>query len=180
VRPTRLAAIVLVPILALACNRNSETGAGPPLGAMPTFEYGSTGGCSDFIVYTTNNGPTEVLVVSADVDRLGIKQGQTTFDLESAPKDLSVTIQLYPRPQKHLHLCTDFTDPESDKPVVWTAIRGKVTIERFAPDRRPEGAMSTFRVKVTVEDAVFQDLLGRSAKCPHQVVLDSTVGWVPG
>ncbi|HKA07503.1 MAG TPA: hypothetical protein VKD71_09615 [Gemmataceae bacterium] len=178
-RPPRLPALFVL-FLAMACNRPGETGSGSPLGAMPTFEYESTGGCSNFIVYTTNKGPTEVLVVSADVDRLGIKQGRTTLDIESAPKDLSVTIQLYPRPQKHLHLCTDFTDPESDKSVVWTAVGGKIIIEKFAPDPRPEGTMPTFRVKVTVEDAVFHDVLGRSAKCPHAIVLDSTVGWVPG
>src|SRR5262249_60330020 len=123
VAPPRLPPLVVL-CLAMASKRPGETGPGSPLGAMPTFEYESTGGCLNFLVYTTNKGPTEVLAVSADVDRLGIKQGRTTLYIDSAPKDLSVTIQLNPRAQKHLQLCPAFTHAQPEQSDVRTAVGG--------------------------------------------------------
>jgi hypothetical protein len=172
--------LLLAPMGLIGCDRDGGTVPSPTGGAVPTFEYTATSGCSDIIVYQTNHGPTETFVVSADSDQLGIKPGRSSFELASAPKDLSVTIRVYPRPQRHLHLCTDFTDPESDKPFVWTAVSGRVTIERFPPDPSPEGMSRTFRVKVTVEDAELTDMMGRRVKCPRPIILDTTVGWVPG
>lgn len=195
-RPASLRALLLIsPFLTTACDRPGDTGRTPPPGAapsnsnvgagpsregVPTFEYGGTGGCSHFLMYRADADRTEVFVVSAEMDRLGIKPGTTTFDLAKAPKELSVTVEMFPRPQRHLHLCTDYLDPESDKPVIWAAVRGKMTVERFPADPRPEGGIPTFRVKVTVERSAFQDPFGHKVECPRAIVLDSTVGWVPG
>lgn len=121
-----------------------------------------------------------MFVVWADADSIGIKEGVTEFDLMKSPKDLSVTIEVYPRPQKHLRHCQDFTDPESDKPTIWTAIGGRMQVQRFAPEKKAEAGPPNFRVKVTVSDAEFQDPSGRKAKCPDPVVLDTTVGWFAG
>jgi hypothetical protein len=55
-----------------------------------------------------------------------------------------------------------------------------LTVERFAPGKPPDGARPTFRVKVAIEEAAFRDPSGRTVECPHPVVLDATVGWVPG
>jgi hypothetical protein len=170
--------IILSTFAIAGCSPSGESG--PPPGAAPTFEYElSTAGCARFTVYRTNTNQTEVFVVQGDLDKLGIPEGVKDFDLASAPAELSVTVDMYPKPQKHLHLCTDIWDADSDKPFTWTAVRGKVRIERFPPEKN-DGPMPTFRVKVTVTDAEFRDPLGHSAKCPHTIVLDSPVGWFAG
>jgi hypothetical protein len=162
----------------VGCSPSGESCS--PAGAAPTFEYqSSTSGCARFTVYRTNINRTEVFVVHSDLEKLGIQEGVKEFDLSSAPEHLSVTVDTYPKPQKHLLLCTDFTDPDSDSPFTWTAVRGTVRIERFPPEKK-DGAAPTFRVKVAVTDAEFRDPLGRSAKCPHTIVLDSPVGWFAG
>jgi hypothetical protein len=175
----RLSGIVVLFAIA-GCGPTSESGGGSPPGAAPTFVYEpSTAGCARFTVYRSNANQSEVFVVHGDLEKLGIEEGVKEFDMATAPTELSVTVDMYSRPQKHLRLCTDFTDPESDKPVTWTADRGKVRIERFPPKQK-DRPLPTFRVKVTVTDAEFRDPLGRSAKCPHTIVLDSPVGWFAG
>jgi hypothetical protein len=165
-------------------NQTTLTSSNTP---PPTFEYVQTDGCGRFVVYATNQGPSEIFVVSGDLDSLGIpEEGRVLeFDLANAPlilgqKSMSVSVEVYPRPQKHLHHCQDFTDPDSDKPTTWTATSGRVEIQRFPSHKKEEGRLSTFRLKVTVTDAEFQDPAGRKAKCPHPVILDATVGWFAG
>ena len=180
-----------------ACNRSGNTDPGAvaqwspgttipgqapegPRSPDPKFDYDSTAGCSDLIVYRTNKERSEVLVVLAEADSLGIKVGVNTFDLTTSRLDLSVAVRVYPRPQKHIQLCTDFLDPESDEPFIWLAVEGKLTVEQFPPDPKPGEMSKTYRVKVTLENAVFRGPPGRTAKCPHTITLDATVGWYPG
>ena len=179
--------VILLALLIAGCNTPDSPKSGPTtgtvtnLGQAPKFEYElSTGGCARFTVYRSNKENTEVLVVHGDLDKLGIREGVKELDVSSAPKGPSVTVDMYPRPQKHLHLCTDFTHPDSDTPTTWTAIRGKVRIERFPPEKKEGFGPHTFRVKVTVSDAVFRDADGREAKCPKPIVLDAVVGWFAG
>ena len=187
-------AVLLVPVS--ACNRSGNSGPGTiaqwppgtsapvpapsPSSPDPKFDYDTTNGCADIIVYRVNKERSEVLVVQADVDKIGAKVGVSTFSLPTALLGLSVRVKMYPRPQKHIHLCTDFFDPDSDYPDEWTATEGKLTIERFRPDSKPEGMSQTYRAKVTLEDAVFRGPTGRTVKCPHTITLDTTVGWYPG
>jgi hypothetical protein len=173
--------------IAVGCEPASQTTLTSSSTPPPSFEYLQTGGCGRFTVYATNQGPTEVFVASGDLDSLGIpEEGRVLeFDLANAPlilgqKSISITVEMYPRPQKHLHHCQDFTDPESDKPTIWTGISGRLQIQRFAPDKKEEGRLSTFRLKVTVTEVEFQDPSGRKVKCSHPVVLDTTVGWFAG
>src|SRR5262245_32846849 len=162
----RLSALTLALLSVSACDRSGNAGPGTiaqwPTGTTtsdtssgpePKFDYDSTNGCSDFIVYQTNKDRSEALVVIADDDKLGIKDGVTNLDLATARLDLSVKVRVYPRPQKHIHLCTDFLDPDSDEPIVWEAAEGKLTVERFPPDRKPEGKPKTYRVRLTLVDA---------------------------
>src|SRR5262249_5575964 len=130
-RPCLLALGLL--FLATACDRFGNGGSGPPgpapFGPGPTFDFPPGGnGCSDIHLYLPNRDQSEVLDIWANSEKLGIKVGLNTFDLATASRDLSVKVNLYPKPQKHLRQCQDFTDPESDEPVVWTGVRGKVTV----------------------------------------------------
>jgi hypothetical protein len=183
--PARLCILALgLLLLATGCDR-SGGGSGPigptPFGPGPTFDYPAGGsGCSDIHLYLANRDQSEVLIVWADAERLGIKEGLNTFDLATASKDLSVTVNVYPRPQKHLRLCQDFTDPESDEPVVWTGVRGKVTVERFPNDRDAEGRQHTYQARATIEGVEFRDPAGRAVQCPTAITIEATVGWVPG
>jgi quinol monooxygenase YgiN len=183
---TKSTCLVVLLCAAIGCERVNQTGSTTSSGGgtagekSPSFEYAKTGGCARFHVYRTNQDQTEVFVVSADADNMRIKEGITEFDLATKPKGLTVTVESYPKPQKHLHHCQDFTDPESDKPEIWTAMSGRVSIERFPPEMKPEAGPPIFRVKVTVTDAEFQDASGRKAKCQKPVVLDTNVGWFAG
>jgi hypothetical protein len=175
--------ILALPLLGIsACNWGGATNVNDtgPVIPEPTFSYDSTGGCSDLILYRTNKEQSEALVVTADTDKLGLKVGVTAVDLAATPNGLDVVVRVYYRPQKHLHLCTDFLDPNSDTPGVWTAIGGKLTIERFPADPKPEGMSQTYRAKATIENAEFRGPTGYSVKCPHTITLDATVGWYPG
>src|SRR5262245_22433029 len=175
--------ILALPLITIsACNWGgaaNDTG-GDAVIPEPSFAYDATGGCSDLILYQTNTGQTEALVVTADTDMLGLKVGVTAFDLAAAPKDLDVAVRVFYRSQKHLNLCTDFLDPNSDTPGVWTAIAGKLTIERSSADPKSEGKSRTYRARATIENAEFRGPTGYSVKCPHTVTLDATVGWYPG
>jgi hypothetical protein len=177
----RIASVFLL-LSFLGCNRAGGPGGGPhSSGKTPTFDYEAASGCGRFHVYRTNKGSTEVFAVSGDLDELGLKEGVKEYDLEAAPKSVTVTVELYPKPQKHLHHCQDFTDPSSDKPEVWTATRGHVKIERFTPGKKDDrNPMPLFRVKVTVTDGEFRSPDGRTARCPHPVELDTQVGWFAG
>ena len=178
VRSLSFAALLLLPTL--GCDRTGDPGTIPPNVRVPQFEYQETSGCGRCTVYQTNSDKSEVFVVFANLDALLQKEGVAELNLEIHTKTISVSVNGYPRPQKHLHLCTDFTDPSSDPPEIWTGIRGKVWIERFPPEKGAEGPMPTFRVKVSVTEAEFRSAGGYVVKCPHEVVLDTTVGWTPG
>jgi hypothetical protein len=181
--------ILLVALLAAGCTPAGFTGpaggpapAGGPVsgGRAPVFDYAEGGGgCADLQLFSPNQDKSEVLVVWADADRLGIQEGVTTFDLSKASEHLTVTVNVYRRPQKHLHTCQDFTDPESDEPVVWTAVRGTLTVERFPRDKA-EGGNRIYRARVKLENAEFREPGGRTAVCPHPVTMEATVGWYPG
>jgi hypothetical protein len=188
---TKLACALALLSASVGCDRSGESGSlgggDSATGKAPSFEYAGTGGCARFLLYRTNQDVSEVFVVSGDLDSLGIpEQGRVLeFDLANAPvvlgqKTISVTVEMYPRPQKHLHHCQDFTDPDSDKPAIWTATSGRMQIQHFAPEKKAEAGPPLFRLKVTVTDAEFQDSSGRKATCPHPVVLDTTVGWFAG
>jgi hypothetical protein len=170
--------VLLVALLAVGCTPAGSTG--PTGGRGPAFDYAEGGGgCADLQLFGPNKDQSEVLVVSADADRLGIKEGVKTFDLAKATDGLTVTVNVYPRPQKQLHICQDFTDPSSDEPVVWAAVRGTLTVERFPRDKA-EGANRTYRARAKLENAEFRGPGGRTAACPHPVTLEATVGWYPG
>jgi hypothetical protein len=175
--------LLLVPLLAAGCTRTGSTGPGgePAAGGRaPTFDYAGEGsGCADIHLFITNKDKSEVLAVWADANQLRIKEGVTSFDLVKSSEHLAVTANVYPRAQKHLHFCQDFTDPSSDEPVVWTAVRGTLTVERFPRDKA-EGGNRTYRARVKLEDAGFREPGGRTAACPHPVTLEATVGWYPG
>jgi len=167
----------------VGCDRPGKTGAGPQPtgqtgGAGPSFVYDDGGGCMYLFLFRNNKELSEALVVSADAT--GIKEGVNTFDLVAPPKNLSVQVNLYPRPQRRLRLCAAVPPEEwEDEPVVWKAISGRLTIERFPLDPQPKGQARTFRAKATIEGAVFRAPDGREAKTPHTLVLDGTVGWNP-
>jgi hypothetical protein len=174
--------LLLAPFLAASCTRTGSTGPGgePAAGGrVPTFDYAGEGsGCADIHLFITNKDKSEVLAVWADADQLGIKEGVTTFNLAKSSEHLSVAVNLYPRSQKHLHFCQDFTDPESDKPVVWVAVKGTLTVERLPRDKA-EGGNRTYRARAKVENAEFREPGGRTAACPHSLTLEATVGWYP-
>jgi hypothetical protein len=172
-----------MPLLAAGCTRTGPTGpSGGPAAGGPAlaFDYvEGGGGCADFQLFGPNKEKSEVLVVRVDAERLEIREGIKNFDLAKAPDGLTATVNVYPRAQKHLHICQDFTDPESDEPVVWTAVRGTLTVERFPRDKA-EGGNRTYRARVKLENAEFREPGGRTAACPHSLTLEATVGWYPG
>jgi hypothetical protein len=179
---TLFAVAIVLTLLSNACDRRTVVGPGPLPSNIrpPTFDYQKTDGCGRFTVYRTNADQSEAFIVHADLDALAKDQLDRDLDLAVHLKTITVTVDMFPRPQKHLHLCTDFTHPDSDPPTTWTAFRGKVRIERFAPEKKKEVGPSTFRVKVTVTDAEFRSPEGHEGKCPHPIVLDAVVGWFAG
>lgn len=159
-----------------SCNRSGTPGGGSK-SAEPTFAYDEGGGCAMAMLYRHNSEKSESLVVSIDAG--GIKEGVTTFNLAAPPANFSVRVNVYPRPQQHLPLCSNLRFERSDTPVAWTAIRGTLTLERFPRDPEPNGSTQTFRLKSTLEGAEFRSPDGRVAVCTRALILEATVGWNP-
>lgn len=172
----RLVVVGLLAAVAFGCERSGPPSGGP----APAFDYAEgSEGCGLFLVYRPNAAQSEAFVVHVDLDKVGLKEGAMTFDLSTPREGVSVTVEVYPRPQKMLHHCQDISDPDGDAPVVWTAVAGKLTVERLPPEKKGDGP-ATFRVKGSVEGAEFREPRGRTARCPQSIAFDAVVGWFAG
>lgn len=131
--PGQLAASLVLAAVVVGCDRSGPPSGGP----APAFDYAEgSSGCGQCVVFRPNATKTEAIVIHVDADKIGLKEGVMTFDLATPRDGVSVTVEVYPRPQKTLHHCQDFTDRDADPPVVWTAVGGKLTVERLPPEKK--------------------------------------------
>ena len=148
---------------------------------QPSFQYEDSDGCRDINIYASNHDGTELLVVWADKEKLGVGALPKTFDLAATPEQvLSVSVDIYPQKPKHFPYCTDIYDPENENRVRWTARSGKVTITAAKPDAGAANSNRTYRAKVELENAAFDDEHGNRVICPKTITIEATVGWLPG
>jgi hypothetical protein len=176
-------AVALLPVALTSCGKGNRPDVLLQLQNVPqpTFQYKGSGGCGDVTVYASNHDGTELLVVWADKEKLGVGALPKTFDLATMPEQaLSVSVDIYPRKPKNFPYCTDIYDPENENRVRWTARSGKVTITAAKPDAGAANPNRTYRAKVQLENADFEDEHGNRVICPQTITIEATVGWLPG
>lgn len=153
-----------------------------------TFQYVKAGGCAHILVYGWNTNYTEVIVVTADRDKLGLKEGTTTLSLVDVRPGLEVKVEQYPRPVRDPDYCTDFRAHDDPQPIATLrAHAGTLTITLGKPgevDASPglRGLAQPFmyHATVTLRDLVFKKPDGTVLSIPAPITLKAIVGFFYG
>jgi hypothetical protein len=160
--PRQLVIATLCAIVALGCRSSS---------LPPAFTYEAQRGCDDFIVAAWNRALTEVLTIRVDRGRLGINSITTTeFDLSERHEGLPVEAEMY-RSDKHNWHCGDMQLPDAEKPLIWAAVGGRLTLKVGATPESGE-----YPVTVELTDASFKRSGGLVVKASHTILFTTTIG----
>jgi hypothetical protein len=192
-RPMRPVLLVAAALLVNACSGSSATidppsgtsssSGGTGTGTAPTAPpesafRGTTGGCGNVIVYRANGDGTQLLVVKADKDKLGLEPLATqTFDLARAPDGLDVGVEVFAKAPPEPPYCTDvgFTGAA---PTRWTAEGGTISISLA-----PEGSATAgpYRATVRLKDVrLVGPERGVAVSIPSAEIANVLVGWLAG
>jgi len=149
---------------------------GPTARVLPHFDYSTSGGCANVFMYRTSSDGLESVVVDVDRRSITLSATDTSFDLSKPPAGLRVWIDL--RPRKGLApYCTDVVDPAGPAPIVWRAVAGRVTVHVLATGGR---LGETYSATALLKDVVFEDEQGHRLTQPEPILIEATVGWLPG
>ena len=142
----------------------------------PEFAYDADSGCGALIATTRNRSSTEVLYIEVNQVRLGITQNTTTaLDLTQRREGVRVEIEMY-QSDKHNWRCGDVLRPDAQKPRIWTATGGRLSVEVCATNT---GSVE-YPVTVELIEARFKDADGRVVNAPRPIRFSATVGTGPG
>jgi hypothetical protein len=124
-------------------------------GVVPTLRFTQASGCGGLFLYAWNDDRSEVLTIRADRNAVKLPDGSTTVGVTAPGVTVHVEVS---GPRGNLPFCSDEQQSDTDRPVVWTAVAGKI---KFTLKRRP-GAFVP--VSVAVDDLVIRSPDGAQAK----------------
>jgi hypothetical protein len=170
-------------VLLLALGRSA------PLEAQQ-FAYIKSNGCANIVLYGWSEDLTEVIVVRADRDKLGLRVGENTVNIAPDRPGLEVVVDIYARTQPRLegYYCNDIRLPDDEPPRDKVrAISGTLLITlgepgKADPEQRKREANPRFgyEATVTLRGVVFQRPDGTTVSPQTPITLKASVGFVYG
>jgi hypothetical protein len=164
-------------------------GSSAPLEAQ-RFAYVASDGCGNIELYGWSEDRTEVIVIRANREKLGLHVGANTVSIVSDQPDLEVVVDIYARTQDRLHdyYCNDVRLPEDESPIdkvraisgtllITLGERGKADPEQRKREGKPPFA---YEATVTLREVVFRRPDGRSVSPHTPITLKALVGFVYG
>lgn len=148
-----------------------------PDSSIPSLDFpGKGSGCGNVILYKVSSSGTDVLVVEARKDLLGLSTTMGTFDILKHKGSLDIRLDVYDQQVPMHRYCNDVLVP-GPEPVVWTAIDGKATI---VLSRDSAAFNESYTATVVLTDVTFVGPLDQTLFLKETTFKEIVVGWLPG
>ncbi|MGK0390512.1 MAG: hypothetical protein ACI94Y_003265 [Maribacter sp.] len=149
----------------------------PPNSEEYTF-LDNANGCSSFFVYKTN-GATVGLSVSGQRDELSLTTSPQTFGI-ATNQNIQAVLTEFSNGILPDYYCSDIALIDTDPYTFFTAISGDVTAQILEDNIVVNPWGIEYRVKVSIENGVFEDENGNQRTIDNETYEDVYVGWFPG
>jgi hypothetical protein len=169
--------IAFCSIVFFNCDDNTSPFQSPPNSEEYTF-LDNADGCGSFFVYKTDE-TTVGLSVSGQRDELGLTSSAQTFDI-ATNQNVQAVFTEFSNGIIPDYYCSDIAWVNTDPYTVFTAISGDVTVQVLEDNIVVNPWGVEYRIKVSIENAVFEDENGHQRTIENETYEDVYVGWFPG